>query len=84
MYKIQIKKSAQKSLLKIPRKTREILAEKIYRLGVDEKGLDIVKINKEKNLYRLRHGDYRVIYEKLKKELIILVIRIKHRKEVYR
>jgi mRNA interferase RelE/StbE len=37
----------------------------------------------EKDLYRLRVGDYRIIFKKEEKQLVILIIRIGHRKEIY-
>lgn len=82
-YSIKIKASAKKSLLKLTKLQRLRLIEQIDALadnpfkGTQLKG-DLT------GLRRIRVGQYRVMYEVLNDELIILVIRIGHRKEIYR
>ncbi len=50
-----------------------------------QQGLDIKKlVGSEKPTYRLRVGNYRVIYEVLEKLIVVQVIRVKHRKDAYR
>jgi len=83
IYSIKIKASAKTSLLKIDKNNQFRLIEKIDSLaknpfrGTQLKG-DLT------GLRRIRVGQYRVVYEVQNKALIILVIRIGHRKEVYR
>ena len=43
-----------------------------------------VKLEGEENLWRIRVGDYRIVYTIEDKKLIVLVVRIAHRKDVYR
>jgi mRNA interferase RelE/StbE len=44
----------------------------------------VKKLAAEENLYRIRVGDYRVVYQIRDKELIVLVVKIGHRREIYR
>lgn len=46
--------------------------------------LQVKKLKGEENLYRTRIGDYRIVYEVQKREVQVIVIKIGHRKEVYR
>jgi len=65
---------------------RKIIKEKLLILAENPDVLknNIIKLAGTKDdYYRLRIGNYRVIYEKQEKELIILVIRIGHRREIY-
>jgi len=83
IYSIKIKASAKKSLLKIDKNNRLRLIDHIDTLannpfrGTQLKG-DLT------GLRRIRVGQYRVVYEVQNEALIILVIRIGHRKEIYR
>lgn len=85
MYRLQIKESAQKSLLKLPYRIRCQIDERLRKLAEDPERADLdIKKLKGYALYRLRSGDYRVIYQKQRKELVILVLTVGNRKEVYR
>jgi mRNA interferase RelE/StbE len=45
--------------------------------------LQVKKLRGEENLYRIRLGDYRLVYEVRRKEILVLVIKIGHRSDVY-
>lgn len=60
------------------------IAAKIQLLAEDPRPHGMVKIKGSNNEYRIRIGDYRVRYEINDKELIILLLQCKHRKDVYR
>jgi len=84
MYKLQIKVSAQKSLLKLPYKVRVQINEKLLKLTENPVRQDLdVKKMKGNDLYRLRSGDYRILYQKQDDILIILIVAVAHRKDVY-
>lgn len=82
-YSLKIKNSVRKTLLKTGKQNRFRLIQAIDGLliqpykGTQLKG-DLT------GLRRIRVGHYRIIYEIQKKELVILVVRIGHRKEIYR
>ena len=84
-YEIEISESAEKFLAKAPKKNRSRIIEKIDALEKDPMPLGCMKLQGHKEaLYRIRSGDYRVIYSIKKDILVVLVIEIGHRRDVYR
>lgn len=82
-WSLRIKQSAAKALAKIPQADRLRLIEAIDKLKTHPAAGSVLK-GEFYGLRRVRVGDYRIIYELRNKELIVLVVRIAHRKEVYR
>jgi len=80
---LRIKRSAAKALAAIPKPERERLVDAIDRLCESPAAGSALKGEFE-GLRRLRVGRYRVVYEWQRSELVVLVIRIGHRREVYR
>jgi mRNA interferase RelE/StbE len=83
-YQIIIPKPVKKQLDAIPTNIRQRILEKIKLLANNPRLEGAVKLKGYINEYRLRIGDYRVRYEIKDKELIILLLRCQHRKDVYR
>jgi mRNA interferase RelE/StbE len=82
-YELFIERSAQKALSKIPDPYQERIIEAIKALGKEPRPPDCKKLS-GREAWRIRVGNYRVIYEiddKINKVLIILV---SHRREIYR
>ena len=81
-YTIYIKKRAERFIVKLPRPEKERVLKAIYKLpeGEDIKQL---KGKKNKGLFRLRVGDYRIIYSVDNGKLIIYVIDAGNRGEIY-
>ncbi|HBR70892.1 MAG: hypothetical protein US13_C0003G0010 [candidate division TM6 bacterium GW2011_GWE2_36_25] len=77
-------KRAKKNLDKIDKKDANTVLRKVNLLVTKEDMVDVKKIVDKKNLYRLRSGQYRVIYTIYEQEVIILVIDVGHRKEIYK
>ncbi|HUC96043.1 MAG TPA: type II toxin-antitoxin system RelE/ParE family toxin [Candidatus Saccharimonadales bacterium] len=84
MYKILYKKSVEKDLRKLPKSVLKPIVKKIQALSKNPKPNGSAKLHGATNLYRIRHTDYRIIYSLDGDELVIFVIKIAHRKEVYR
>jgi mRNA interferase RelE/StbE len=83
-YEVTLSAEAQKNLKKIDNKMIVKIFKKLEELTSDKFGsLDIKKLKEKKDLYRLRIGDYRIIYSIDRKEIIVLVVKIGHRKNVY-
>jgi mRNA interferase RelE/StbE len=82
-YKILIKPSAVKELNKIPKKDLRKITEKINSLAEDPRPIGCEKLSAQE-AYRIRQGLYRIIYTIEDDKLIILVIKIGHRRDVYR
>jgi mRNA interferase RelE/StbE len=83
-YKIELKPSAIRSLTKIPKDDQRTIRIRIDALANTPFPPNVKKLEGEENLYRVRAGDYRIIYQARKKILLIVVLAIGHRKEVYR
>lgn len=84
MYHLQFKKSVKKDLKKIGQNAaKKIIVEIRKKLLTDPK-IGIPLKGKEGVIWKWRIGDYRVIYTFNNKELFVLIIRIAHRKDVYK
>ncbi|WP_347989555.1 type II toxin-antitoxin system RelE/ParE family toxin [Methylomonas sp. AM2-LC] len=84
MYKITYLKSAVKALTKLPQPFGQRIIASMKRIAeCREEGLDIKKLEGRSG-YRLRMGSYRVIYEKFENELLIEVIKIGSRGDIYK
>ncbi len=82
-YSVRIKRSATRELAQIARRDRERLVYAIDRLG-EQPHVGYPLKGDLQGLRRIRVGDYRVVYEVLDDELVVLVVRIAHRREAYR
>jgi len=82
-YSLRIKRSAAKELARTPRPMRERLVAIIDALTTKPHRGTALKGDLS-GLRRIRVGDYRVIYEIDERELVVLVIRVAHRREAYR
>lgn len=84
-FEIEISESAEKSLEKIPKKDRSKLVEKIDALSENPTPPGSLKLRGHKvPLHRIRSGDYRVVYAIKNDLLLILIVEVGHRKEIYR
>jgi len=83
MYKVAFEKYAQKEFLKLDKTAQELIASKIIDLQNGNFANDKALKGKHKGKFRKSAGDYRIIYLKENGFLVITVIRIAHRKEVY-
>lgn len=81
-YQIAIKKSAVKSLAKISEPYFSTIKQAIYKLAEDPRPIGYKKL-KGREAFRIRVADYRIIYEIEDKILLIDVIAIGHRKDIY-
>ena len=83
MYKVAFDKHAEKEFLKLDKEAQKIVASKIIDLQNGNFSNDKPLQGKHKGKFRKRAGNYRIIYLKENNLLVISVIRIAHRKEVY-
>ncbi|TFG97276.1 MAG: type II toxin-antitoxin system RelE/ParE family toxin [Calditrichales bacterium] len=82
-FKVLIKPSAIKELYKIPQKELPKITGRIQALSEDPRPTGCEKLSAQ-NAYRLRQGSYRIIYTIEDDKLIVLVIKVSHRRDVYR
>jgi len=83
MFKIAFEKEAQKEFLKLDKIQQQLVANKIIDLQNGNFSNDKSLKGKHKGKFRKRAGSYRIIYLKENNLLVITIIRVAHRKEVY-
>jgi mRNA interferase RelE/StbE len=83
-YKITIEPAAVRALAKLQVTEIAKIKKKIDSLAEDCRPHGVEKLSGHDNAYRIRVGDYRIVYGIYDKQLVIVVVMIKHRKEVYR
>ena len=81
-FRIVIKKSAAKEIERIEKKDRIRLIEKIRSLSSDPRPFGSKKLSGQEK-YRIRQGNYRILYQVLDDELIINVVKVGHRRDIY-
>ena len=83
MYQLSINNSAQKQLDKISYNEVKRISTKLILLKNNPRPAGCKKLHNEKG-YRIRIGDYRVLYEVDDNKKTVIIYKIAHRKEVYR
>jgi len=86
VYRIEFTRSSKAEFEKLPQKVQDRVLEALTFLSQNPFS-DMLRIKKLKgveNLYRIRIGDYRILYEVRSDVLVVLIIKIGHRREVYR
>jgi len=84
-YRVLIKPSAAKEIEAVGQKEdRQRIVTRIRSLARDSRPLGSEKLSGRGDLYRLRVGRYRVVYTVGDDELVVLIVRVGHRKNVYR
>ncbi len=83
-YRIEFLKTAKKELAKLPKQIQRRIAIKIDSLLLDPYPPDSQKLKSGDGLFRIRVGNYRVLYRLEDDQLVILVIKIGHRRDVYK
>lgn len=86
MYRVEFKKSARKELEALPSRMQSKIVEAVQFLSQNPYSelLQVKKLKGMENVYRIRINDYRVLYEIGNERLIIIVIKIGNRSDVYR
>ena len=82
-YKIEFTTAAKRQFDKLTPAMQRRLAETIDGLGEQPRPPQCTKLS-GKELYRVRCGDYRIIYRIEDERLLVLVVKVGHRREVYR
>lgn len=82
-YNLYIKPSAVKDIEAIPKKDRLRIVKRIQDLAIDPKPHGYEKLSGREK-YRIRQGRYRILYSIFDLELIVIVVKVGHRREIYR
>lgn len=83
VYEVLLSKAARKQLAALPGFIHNKIIEDISQLSFEPRPIGCKKLKGYKKTYRIRAGDYRIIYEIEDKILRILVVAIGHRKNIY-
>ncbi len=83
MYQIELRRRAQRALDRLPKTHYPAVVEAMQELARTPKPRGVEKV-KTTGLWRIRQGDYRIIYSVDDDQQIVTIVRIGHRKEVYR
>lgn len=81
-YRIEIKKSAFKEMKQLPSKDLRKILKKIGSLAVNPRPPDSKKLS-DRERYRIRYRHYRILYEIVDDILLIIIVKVGHRKDVY-
>ena len=82
-YSVRLKPSADRALSKLARDVQARILGKLEQLAENPYPAGVEKMREEPG-YRVRVGDFRIVYDVLHNELTVFVIRIGHRREIYR
>ena len=83
MYKIELKRRAQRALDRLPKDDFNIVVETVKGLASSPRPRGVEKI-KSAGLWRIRQGDYRIVYSIDDGLKTVTILRIGHRREIYR
>ncbi len=81
-YKVEFKPSVWKDLDSVPKTDRRRILKRIEHLGTDPRPVGCQKLS-EQERYRVRQGNYRIIYSIEDDLLIVIIVKVGNRREVY-
>jgi mRNA interferase RelE/StbE len=83
-YRVEFSKRAEKQFKKLPSQVQQRLRLQIDALSENPHPAGVKKLEGEDNQYRIRVGNYRIVYAVQEAVLLVILLRIGHRREVYR
>jgi mRNA interferase RelE/StbE len=83
-YRVEFTKAAIKQLGALPQNVQNRIQAKLATLAANPRPSGVIKMQGEIDIYRIRIGDYRALYATQDDVLIVLVLKIGHRRDVYK
>lgn len=83
-YEVRFRPSARKELDKLPNELFARIAPRIDQLAQTPRPPGLTKLSGHQNLYRIRVGDYRIVYEVPDDQRVVIILIVAHRRESYR
>ena len=83
-YEVEVSRTAEKQLRKLPREDQERVARRMLVLASDPFPRGARKLTGYEDVYRVRVGRYRILYSASRRRLVIIILKIGYRKDVYR
>lgn len=84
VYTVKFSKKAEKAYKKLPGEVRLRIDQKLNYLRNTPKGHDTIKLRGDENAYRTRVGTYRIVYEIEDDKLLVWIVDVDHRSNIYR
>ena len=83
-YAVQLRPSADRALARLPEDAQRRIVLALADLGVEPRPAGVKKLAGDDNLWRIRVGAYRAVYEIHARPPLVMVLRVAHRKDAYR
>lgn len=83
-YTVELSPAAQRQIRKLAPPVQRRIIQRLEGLAALPRPPDARKLAGAEDLYRVRSGEYRIIYQIVDERLVILIVRVGHRREVYR
>ena len=83
-YSVEVTRTAEKQLRRIAKRDRSRLVEAIQGLADRPRPHSARKLQGYDDVYRIRVGQYRVVYEVFEDRVIVIVLKVGHRKDIYK
>ena len=84
MYRVEFASRAQRMFRNLSAEAQQRLDPAIQALRQDPRPPGCKKLSGEESVWRIRVGDYRIVYQIRDNELLVLVVKVGHRREIYR
>jgi len=83
-YTVEIKPAAKRQIKKLPLTIQAQIIQTLAELELDPRPINVRKLSGEENAYRVRVGDYRIVYEIYDQVLVVVVVKVGNRRDIYR
>jgi mRNA interferase RelE/StbE len=83
-YTVEVAPAARRQIRKLDRELQRRILLALEGLQDDPRSTSAIKLHGSDDLYRLRVGDYRIVYAIQDARLMVLVVKVGHRRDVYR
>lgn len=83
-YSVVIEPAAWDAIMRLPRRDQERVLTAIEGLEISPRPSGVKKLEGAHNLYRVRSGDYRIIYSIEDGQLVVIIIKVGNRRDVYK
>ncbi len=83
-YSVELTRTAEKQLRRVAKRDRSRLLDAIEALGTKPRPQGARKLQGYEDIYRIRVGQYRVVHEVIDDRVLVIVLKLGHRKDIYR
>ncbi len=83
-YTVRLTASVRREIRRLDRQVQERVTRAAYALGNNPRPRGVLKLSGVENQWRIRVGEYRIVYEIHDDVVLVLVVRVDHRSQAYR